>query len=603
MKLRTALLTTAMLCGFATSAQAQFVPPIETIDNDGNRVQLEAEQYIIKYRSKAKMAVSDQIGEMHGLMDKSIDDLDMLVAVLPKSEVMSLKHHPDVEYVEVDPRRYPMAEEVPYGITMVEAPLVSDANTGNQKVCVIDTGYEISHIDLPASNLTGNDFGTATGPWNTDGDGHGSHVAGTIAALGGNNEGVVGVNPGNNLPLHIVKIFNDNGDWTNASDLIVALNHCANAGATVVNMSLGGGGSSNAEETAFNNAYANGIISVAAAGNDGNGDLSYPASYDNVISVGAVNSAANHGSYSQFNYQVELAAPGTSVKSTTPGNTYSNYTGTSMATPHVAGVTALVWSHYPSCTPVQIRSTLAATALDRGDPGRDILYGLGIVQAKAAFDMLASGCDTAPEIEIPEPPQQPTFDPEMFDGVPKQGMAGLSGQFYRFYIDVPSGATNLNFVMSGGSGDADLYVSHDVLPTRSSFDCRSWEFDNNETCTFAVPNTGRYHVYVYSYATFENVDIVATFDGGNVPNQPPINRWWGRCTGLDCEFFANQSSDPDGTIVSYFWKFESGVPGKFGNPNTYTFPAPGTYRVLLTIKDDDGAKAKKRRNFVVPAPQ
>ena len=166
-------------------------------------------------------------------------------------------------------------------------------------------------------------------------------------------------------------------------------------------MSLGGGASSAAEQAAFDNAAAAGLLSIAAAGNDGNSSLSYPASYDAVMSVGALDSSKNIASFSQYNSQVEIAAPGVAVNSTLPGNSYASWNGTSMATPHVSGVAALVWSNHTNCTADQIRNVLNVSAEDLGAAGRDNYYGHGLVQAKAASDLIAAqGCDVAP----PPPP-------------------------------------------------------------------------------------------------------------------------------------------------------------------------------------------------------
>lgn len=183
------------------------------------------------------------------------------------------------------------------------------------RVCVIDSGVELSHPDLNTNNITGtNDLGT--GLWYQDSNGHGTHVLGTIAATT-NEFGVVGVMPSNNINIHIVKVFDESG-WAYSSSLIAALDVCVQNGADVVNMSLGGSSKSRFESRSFENAYKNGVISIAASGNNGSTDYLYPASYDSVISVGAIDEYNNIADFSQSNDQVELVAPGVSVLSTVP---------------------------------------------------------------------------------------------------------------------------------------------------------------------------------------------------------------------------------------------------------------------------------------------
>ena len=297
-----------------------------------------------------------------------------------------------------------LAEETPYGITMVQAnnnlfkttPRASTAI----KVCVVDTGYDKNHNDLPGGGTNGGQPVTGFTPtqysgqiWSTDGDGHGTHCSGTIGAVGNNNIGVTSCNPNpNDFSFFIGKGLNDSGSGSNAG-VTAAVNACVSAGAKVISMSLGGGGYSATEENLYKQIYDKGVLIIAAAGNDGNTALSYPASYPTVMSVAAVDSSQNKASYSQYNAQVEIAAPGSSVKSTIPGNQYASWSGTSMATPHVAGVAALVWSYFPTCSNNQIRNVLIKTAKDRGTAGCDVNYGWGIVQAKAAYDLLKSqGC-------------------------------------------------------------------------------------------------------------------------------------------------------------------------------------------------------------------
>ncbi|MBQ4860202.1 S8 family serine peptidase [Pseudoalteromonas sp. MMG013] len=331
----------------------------------------------------------------------TLPSVNGFVAEVTQEQMTQLAESDDVALVEVDPKRYLMAESTPYGIGMVQANQLADTMSGNRKVCIMDTGYTLNHPDLPSTGITGNDGhgSNNTGNWYNDGNGHGTHVAGTIAAVGGNGQGVVGVNPSGQLGLHIVKVFNDQGRWAYGSDLIKAIEQCEAAGANVTSMSLGGSGSSTAERNAFQASYNRGVLHIAAAGNGGNSSLSYPASYDDVVSVAAVDSGENKASFSQYNSQVEIAGPGVGVNSTWNNNGYKSISGTSMATPHVSGVAALVWSHYPQCTNKQIRNILNVTAKDKGAAGKDTSYGYGIVQAKAAYDYIAqNGCSGDPVV-------------------------------------------------------------------------------------------------------------------------------------------------------------------------------------------------------------
>lgn len=427
----------------------------------------------------------------------------MVAAYIDKPTLAKLRKNPQVASIASDPRRYLMAQTTPYGIPMVQGDQLAQNNLSAMKVCVIDTGFNLGHPDLGDQNsgVTGEANNSQVGNWYNDGNGHGTHVAGTISALS-NNEGVVGVYPG--VDIHVVKIFNDSGSWTFASDLVDAIDQCQNAGANVVNMSLGGGSASTAENNAMQTFVNQGIMLVAAAGNDGNSSLSYPASYDSVISVAAVGSNESRASYSQYNSQVEIAGPGSSVNSTYPVNTYRSLSGTSMATPHVAGAAALVWSFFPQCTNEQIRSALNATAQDKGSSGRDNFYGYGIVKSKDAYDYLNTfGCsgDTGGG--------NGGGGGGGVDPVTGQltNLSGSRNSWTRYTWDVPSGVTTLTVTISGGSGDADLYMRLGAQPSTTSYDCRPYLNGNNETCTFSNPGAGTWHIGIRAYSTFNGVTM------------------------------------------------------------------------------------------------
>lgn len=427
-----------------------------------------------------------------------LDSVQASVAQLSRRQLRELSKHPAVDYIELDHKRYisdvisPMAQTTPYGITMVQANQVSDANATAMKVCVIDTGYLLNHADLPSSGVTGASF-QGHGNWFTDGNGHGTHVAGTMVALN-NNIGVVGVLPSGLVGLHNVKIFNDSGNWTNASNLIQAIQSCQNAGAKVVNMSLGGGSSNTTERNAMNNFTNSGMLLVAAAGNAGNTSLSYPASYDAVMSVAAVDSNKNLANFSQRNAQVEISGPGVNVASTWSDGGYRSISGTSMASPHVAGVAALVWSNHPQCTNTQIRNVLNQTAERRETSGRNNNFGWGIVRAKAAHDWItANGCDGSGNGGNPGGGQ--TFN----------NLSGSADQWLRGSYAIPAGVSQLTFRITGGSGDADLYIRLGSAPTEQQWDCRPYRNGNEEVCTFNNPQAGTWHVGVRGYTAFSGL--------------------------------------------------------------------------------------------------
>jgi len=515
----------------------------------------------------------------------------LLAADLTRAQLRQLRKNQRIESIEIDERRYLMAETTPYGLPMVQYSAGLAQSAAQRKICIVDTGYLLGHEDLPdASRVTG-DSQIQNEQWSEDGHGHGTHVAGTIAAVAGNDLGVVGVHSGGSLDLHIIKVFNNTGNWTFSSDLINALDQCLAAGSHIVSMSLGGGYAAD-EEIAFAEAAAAGMLIIAAAGNSGNTSYSYPASYDSVVSVAAVDSNENLASFSQRNDQVEIAAPGVAVESTwaTSTNSYATLSGTSMATPHVSAVAGVLWGLYPACNAADIRATMAATAKDLGAAGRDTSYGHGLVQLQAADTFMGiNGCTAPP----PPPPPPPPPTPELTNGEPVSGLAGTTGDELHFEIVIPEGASNLNVQLSGGSGDADLYLRADAPPTVSAYDCRPWLFGNAEQCSVASPAVGTYYVMVQAYSSFTGASLVAAWDEAGPPpvNQAPVAVLSASTTDgpapLTVEFDSAGSSDDQG-IVSRSWDFGDGTQTSGAVAVSKIYTVPGTYTVTLTVTDAQG---------------
>lgn len=264
----------------------------------------------------------------------------------------------------------------------IDAPEAWEVTTGSPHVvvAVIDTGVDYNHPDLRdnilrdnAGNLVGWDFANDdANPM--DDNGHGTHVAGTIGAEGNNGVGVVGVCP--TVRIMPVKFLGADGSGSTAN-AIQAVDFAVSHGARVLNCSWGGGGQSELLLEALQRARAAGVLVVAAAGNEStNNDEtpSYPASYnqfcDNVLSIAATDKRDALAAFSNFGRDtVDLCAPGVGIVSTLPGNSYGSYSGTSMATPHVSGVAALLLSRYPDLDLAQLRHRLISNA--------DILPDLG----------------------------------------------------------------------------------------------------------------------------------------------------------------------------------------------------------------------------------
>jgi subtilisin len=325
-----------------------------------------------------------------------------IAASVPEPALRGLAGDRRVRYVEEDAQVFTTSQTIPWGIHRVFGDS-TDARIAtwdwarkgdNIKVAVLDSGIA-SHPDL---NVVGGT--TFYGSNYDDGLGHGTHVAGTIAALD-NSIGVVGVGP--NIELYAVKVFSDSGEGY-MSDVIAGLQWAANENnghgvMDIVNMSLSGPASQTLEN-AVNAAYNQGagILLVASAGNDGShprfSRVGYPARYNAVIAVAATTQSNTRASFSSTGPEVELSAPGVEILSTVPGDGYASYQGTSMAAPHVAGVAALIMATNPDLTASQVREILRETAQNLGDPNH---FGYGLVRANEAVTVSVP----------PDPPPRP----------------------------------------------------------------------------------------------------------------------------------------------------------------------------------------------------
>ncbi|MCF7483870.1 S8 family serine peptidase [Vibrio sp. J1-1] len=500
------------------------------------------DRYIIQVDSANKGVVKNLAKKLGA--DINVEGEEFFAATFTGKDLTTVKgllNNPHIQLIEEDAKRKLLSysddigdaretQLTPYAVYQSQADQLTLQPNNFIKVCVIDSGLDRSNNDFDWTSITG-DNDSGTGNWDENGGPHGTHVAGTIGAAD-NGFGIIGMAPG--VPMHIVKVFNADG-WGYSSDLAYAAEKCADAGANIINMSLGGGAPTTAEENAFKAFTNDGGLVLAAAGNSGNDVLSYPAGYQSVMMIGANDANDQIAAFSQFpectivyngkkgkNSQeiidstcVEVTAGGVNTLSTYPadmaatsvlaageqviassGFTYSaqgdvsgevhymglgkqvdtnasgkiclmdrgeitfdekvlncetsggigavivnnvdgmlngtlgettattipavgtdlkdrellhasttisveigssDYgfmSGTSMATPGVAGMAALLWSNHQECNGTQIRDALKQTAFDAGASGRDNYFGYGIVKVADANEyLLANGCD------------------------------------------------------------------------------------------------------------------------------------------------------------------------------------------------------------------
>lgn len=458
---------------------------------------------------------------------------------------------PNVEYVEVDqlmhatlvPNDARLSEQWGFGTSNASInvrPAWDKATGTGVVVAVIDTGIT-SHADLNANILPGYDFisdaamardgggrdnnANDEGDWyaaNECGAGypasnsswHGTHVAGTIAAVTNNTTGVAGT--AYNAKVVPVRVLGKCGGYTSdIADAIVWASGGTVSGvpananpAEVINMSLGGGGScSTTYQNAINGAVSRGTTVVVAAGNsNANVSSSVPANCANVIAVAATTSAGARASFSNYGAGIDVSAPGQAILSTLNSGTtvpaaasYASYNGTSMAAPHVAGVVALVQSVAPTAlSPAAIETLLKNTA--RALPGAcSGGCGAGIVDANAAVTAALGGTNPNPGTGT------------LQNNVPVTGLGAAAGASLAYTVAVPSGSAQLKVTIAGGSGDADLYVRSGSAPTDTVYNCRPYLSGNNETCTISAPAAGTWHVRVKAYSTFSGVTLTAQY--------------------------------------------------------------------------------------------
>ncbi|MBW6469062.1 MAG: S8 family serine peptidase, partial [Coriobacteriia bacterium] len=373
---------------------------------------------------KPGTAAWDRAGAHASLGTKAkgrIPQIDVEIVDVPKDRsveglVKMYEKNPNVVFAEPD-HTFSVTSLVPddayysYQRTYMEsiaAPGGWSVATGASDVviAILDTGVSGSHGDLKGRLVAGRDVVNSDDDASDD-HGHGTSVAGIAAANGNNAFGIAGIDWG--ARIMPVKVLNASGSGS-ASGIAAGIVWAADNGADVINMSLGGPSSNTTFQAACDYAYGKGVVLVAAAGNDGVEQVRYPAAYKSVIAVGAL-AGETRASFSCYGEGLELSAPGSRTYTTTLSGAYGYFSGTSAASPFVAGLAGLVLSVNGSLAPAEVRTVLANAAVDLGAPGWDKEYGWGKISVERS--VLAAGGEppgpapdpdsTAPTVAITNP--------------------------------------------------------------------------------------------------------------------------------------------------------------------------------------------------------
>jgi serine protease len=474
-----------------------FAAKVKPLNTSADKPIYVADEIIVSYDANVTKAKKDKLKDKYAMTfkknSKKAGKFTVYKHKNPKAILAQLKNEPGVLLAEQNAYAYatavpndPYYSPYQWHMTRIGMETVWDLTTGSSSVivAVIDTGIDQSMEDLAQTTFTsGYDFiNNDNDP--TDDEGHGTHVCGTIAQSTNNNLGTVGIVY--NSTIMPVKVLG--ADGTGSYDAIAdGIYYAVDNGAKVLNLSLGGYGSLSVLENAVNYAWNNGAIIMCAAGNDNTSQTHYPSAYTNAMGITATNYLDEKADYSNYGSYVDITAPGGDgndnngdgymdgvLQNTFSGTNEGYYFmyGTSMATPHVAGIAAAMFSVNPSITNTEVRNILETTADDIGAAGWDQYFGHGLLDGAEAVQQAMGGSNVPPTADF----------------------------------------------------------------------------------TFAVNN--------YTVT------------------------------------FTDQSSDSDGTIVSWLWNFGDGNTSTAQNP-VHTYATDGAYNVSLTVTDDGSATGNVSKNVVV----
>jgi subtilisin len=531
------------------------------------------EKFIVLFENRAEPRF---IREAGGNVRYSYDIIPAVAVSLTQEALNNIESFDRVLRIERDGEIHALDTELDnsWGVQRIGSGSASNKGSG-VKIGIVDSGIDYNHSDLDGNYGGGYDF------MNNDSDpmddhGHGTHVAGIIAAED-NNSGVVGVAP--EARIYALKVLNSSGSG-NWSNVIAALDWARNNGLRIVNHSYGSSSyPGQTVEDAFSSASSAGIINVAAAGNSGS-DVEYPGKFSSVIAVAATDYFNNRASFSSIGSEVELAAPGVSINSTNLGGGYSKKSGTSTAAPHVAGALALAivaGNGNP-------RGTLSSTADDLEPAGKDNQFGYGMVNAEAASSGSGStpppAPNTAPTVTITQPSSGSTFNTGTeitFSGTASDPENGNLSSFILWISSVDG------YFATGSTVSKVLSTGNHVI-TAKAVDAAGLPGSTTINVSIQTPNTA------------PTLAISQPGNGSSFTSGSTIN------------FIGSANDSEDGDLSSQI-NWSSNLSGQLGTGSSITTAlSNGSHLVTAQVNDSKGLSATSQINVTIesapdpPAP-
>jgi thermitase len=431
------------------------------------------DRILVRFKPGTRGEKQREVANRNGL--EQIDEIKQIEVKVLKikdkgnvaAKIKALSKNPNIIYAEPD--YIVKAELIPndphyprqWGLPVVGAPESWDVTSGSNSVtiAIIDSGIDLSHPDLVGRIVPGYDFVNNDNDPDDD-NGHGTHVAGIAGAIGNNSTGVAGVNWG--AKLMPVKVLRSSGGGY-SSDVAKGITYAADQGAQVINMSLGGSDSTGALSSAADYAYGKGSTLIAASGNSGNSVLMWPAAHEKVIAVGSLRDSTTLSDFSNYGKGLSLVAPGESIYNLWLNSGYATKSGTSMAAPLVSGVAAMILGINPSLSSDLIQSTMESTATDLGDPGFDIYFGHGRINAEAAVKKAQGTGGETP----PPPPPADTTAPTTSITSPTAGTTVAGAVSVNVDAKDNVGVTKVELLVN-----SKVYASSTVSPYNFSWDTK-----------------------------------------------------------------------------------------------------------------------------------